>query len=179
MAESYGLMARFDTAEALVTAAKALQADGVTPIEAYTPYPVEGLAAIVSGGEHTRGVARASFVSAAVAGIATYGMQWYSATAGYPFVVGGKPLHGWPAFMPATLAMVLLFAVVGAWIGMAALNRLPQPYHPAFNVDAFARASSDGFFLLVARPAGEGAEHSEIDKRLRALHAARIDRVPL
>lgn len=181
MAESYGLIARFDTPEALLMAAQALDADGVKTLEAFTPYPVAGLAGFVAGGKRTRGVAITSFVSAAVAGIGTYVMQWYSAVFAYPFVVGGKPLHGWPAFMPATFAMVLLFAVLGAWVAMAALNRFPQPYHPAFNVAEFARASSDGFFLLVAGPTGPtgaDARNSEVEKRLRDLGAAHIEQVP-
>lgn len=176
MADSYGVMARFESADALVAAVKTLRADGMPGITAYAPYPVEGLAEPAGG--HGRGVAITSFVSAAVAGVATYGMQWYSAVLGYPFVVGGKPLGGWPAFMPATFAMVLLFAVIGAWLGMAAFNRFPQPYHPAFNVASFGRASSDGFFVLVAHPAGEDKRHGEIEKRLRDLGAASVDEVP-
>lgn len=177
--EAYGVMARFESAEGLLMAAKTLRADGVMQVEAYAPYPVEGLAEFVGRPERaSRGVAITSFVSAAVAGIATYAMQWYSATYAYPFVVGGKPLDGWAPFMPATVAMVLLFAVIGAWLGMAALNRLPKPYHPAFNVAEFAKASSDGFFLLVSHPADREKNNGEIEKRLRDLGAASIDEVP-
>jgi len=176
---AYGVMARFETAERLVMAARTLHADGVAQLEAYTPYPIEGLAEFVGPARASRGVAIASFVSAAVAGIATYGMQWYSATFAYPFVVGGKPLDGWPAFMPATLAMVLLFAVLGAWLGMAALNRFPKPYHPAFNVAEFATASSDGFFLIVSHPEDrQEDDDGELEKRLRDLGAVQLDEVP-
>lgn len=177
MAESaYGVLARFATADDLLAAVKALRADGMPGIEAYSPYPVEGLADTLGAG--SRGVALWSLASAALAGIGTYVMQWYAAVIDYPFVVGGKPLNSWPAFIPPTVSMVLLFAVIGACLGMTIGNRLPQPYHPAFNVDAFADASDDGFFLLVAHP-GEGDEtHSEIGKRLRDLKATLVTEVP-
>jgi len=177
MAESaYGLIARFETADDLLAAVKALRADGMLGIQAYSPYPVAGLADELDAG--SRGVALWSLISATLAGIATYVMQWYAAVIDYPYVVGGKPLNAWPAFIPPTVSMVLLFAVLGAVIGMAVGNRLPQPYHPAFNVDEFARASDDGFFLLVTHPAQGDDKHSELGKRLHDLKATSIVEVP-
>lgn len=177
MTESaYGLLARFETADDLLTAAKALRADGMPGIQAYSPYPVPGLATELNAG--SRGVALWSLGSATLAGIATYVMQWYAAVIDYPFVVGGKPLNAWPAFIPPAVSMVLLFAVLGAFIGMVVGNRLPQPYHPAFNVDEFARASDDGFFLIVAHPAEGDDKPNEISKRLRDLKAASVVEVP-
>lgn len=180
MAEpAYGLLARFDSVQALVAAARALRADGVAGLEAYAPYPVAGLADEVGGS--SRGVALSALIGGATAGVLTYLMQWYSAVYAYPFVVGGKPLGGWPAFMPATAAMVLLFAVLGAWIGMAVGNRLPRLYHPVFNIDAFAQASTDGFFLLVADAGDDSQDDSQnarVEQRLQELGAASIDVVP-
>lgn len=177
MAESpYGVLARFASADDLLAAAKALRADGAPHLEAYSPYPVEGLADTLGVG--SRGVALWSLASATLAGIGTFVMQWYAAVIDYPFVVGGKPLNSWPAFIPPTVAMVLLFAVLGACLGMTIGNRLPQLYHPAFNIADFADASDDGFFLLVAHQ-GEGDEtRSEIGKRLRDLKAMIVTEVP-
>lgn len=171
----YGLLARFDTPEALVAAVKALRKDGVEQVEAFAPYPVEGLAE--SLGFRSRRVFVASFVAAVVGGVLTYFMQWYSAVISYPFVSGGKALHSWPAFIPATFAVLILMTVWGAVFAMMAGNRFPQPYHPAFNVPAFVRASDDGFFLLVAATAPD-YEHDRMSQRLLALGAVAFDEVP-
>jgi hypothetical protein len=76
-------------------------------------------------------------------------MQYLIHAVALPINIGGRPLNSWPAFVPVTFELSVLFAALFILAALLALNGLPQPYHPVFNVPAFARASRDRFFLCV------------------------------
>ena len=143
----YGMMAEFDTPAALVEAAKRTYQAGYKRIDAYTPFPVEGLAEEI--GFHRDEVPLVVLIGGLVGGLTGYLMQYWMSAVAYPLNIGGKPYHSWPAFIVITFEMTILFAGISAVFGMLALNGLPMPYHPVFNVPRFTRASRDRFFLVV------------------------------
>jgi Alternative complex III, ActD subunit len=143
----YGIMAEFDSASDLVAAARKTHEAGYRKIDAYSPFPVEELAEAI--GFHTNRVARVTLIGGIAGGLTGYLMQYWMNAVNYPVVIGGKPPHSWPAFIPITFEMTILFGGISAVLGMLALNGLPMPYHPVFNVPRFAMATKDRFFLIV------------------------------
>lgn len=169
----YGVLARFDSADALSWSAAVVREAGYQGLDAFAPYPVPGL-------EHALGCRQSRLpLHALVVGVmvaaGAFLLQWYSSVVDYPIVVGGKPLNSWPAFLPVTFEAGILAAVVTAMVGMLVGNGLPQPYHPVFNHEGFERASDDGFFLLV--PVEQNGGIDEITSLLQSQGALEVREV--
>ncbi len=142
----YGLLAEFADEESLLAAATRVRSLGFQQVEAYSPYPIHGMAEVL--GIHGVRLPRIVLVGGIVGCATALAMQWYSATISYPLNVGGRPLASWPSFVPIAFELTILVAGIAAVLGMFALNGLPQPYHPVFNVPEFAKASRAWLFSL-------------------------------
>jgi hypothetical protein len=143
----YGLMAEFDDPTTLVAATQLAYREGYRRMDAYSPFPIEELHDAL-GIHHTR-LPLIVLVGGLFGCIGGYLMQYWISAMAYPLNVGGKPFHSWPAFVPVTFECTILVAALSAVLGMLALNGLPQPYHPVFNVPRFALASRNRFFLCI------------------------------
>ena len=143
----HGVMAEFDTGQALVDAARKTIAHGYSSVEAYTPVPIEELNDII---HRKRTVLPKLVLAAGIAGMATgFALQYWASVIEFPMNVGGRPEASWTTFIVPSYELTILFAALTAAIGMVVLSGLPQPYHPVFNVDRFSMASSDKFFLVI------------------------------
>jgi hypothetical protein len=143
----HGLMAEFDDPNALLAAANRAREAGYTRLDAYSPFPIEELHEAL-GFHHTK-LPLIVLLGGLTGCLAGFAMQYWMAAVDYPINVAGRPLNSWPMFIPVTFEMTVLFAALSAVVGMIALNGLPMPYHPVFNVPRFALASRDRFFLCI------------------------------
>ncbi|NJK80421.1 MAG: DUF3341 domain-containing protein [Chloroflexaceae bacterium] len=143
----YGLMAEFQSPEQLVHATEAAYKAGYRRMDAYSPFPIEE----VSEAMHFHDdLLRRIVLVAAISGLITaLVLQVLGSAIDYPLNIGGRPLLDWPAFIPITFELTILFSGFAAVISVVVLNGLPQPYHPVFNAPNFDRASIDRFFLCI------------------------------
>lgn len=143
----YGLMAEFSSGEEILRAAKSAYEHGFRKMEAFTPFPIEGLSENL--GQKKSLVPFFVLICGIGGGLGGYFMEWYANVVSYPLNIGGRPYNAWPMFIPITFELTILSAALAAIIAMIALNRLPEPHHPVFNAPEFERASTDKFFLCI------------------------------
>jgi Protein of unknown function (DUF3341) len=147
--ELYGLLGEFDTPKQLMDAARKVREAGYRRMDAYVPFPVEGLSEALGLGRKHNQVPLLTLIGGVGGGLTGFFFQLWVSAWSYPMNIAGRPLNSWPAFIPVTFELTVLGASTFAVFGMLALNKLPQPHHPLFNIARFKRASVDKFFLCV------------------------------
>jgi hypothetical protein len=170
----YGVMGEFETPEELIHAVGKVREAGYRRLDAYAPFPVEGLSEAL--GLKRNLVPMICLVGGLTGGLGGFFFQYWVNVMAYPLNIGGRPLNSWPAFIPVTFELTILGAAISAVFGMLALNRLPQPHHPVFNVHRFTHASTDRFFLCIE--SRDPKFHVEDTARLlQGLHAHHVTEV--
>jgi hypothetical protein len=143
----YGLVAEFTDDRDLVKAGRAAREFGYTKLDAYTPFPVHGI-------DDALGIPRSKLgwivTVAAAAGCASAVLLiWWTGAIDYPLSVGGKPLFAFEPSVPIMFELTILFSAFATVIGIFALNKLPQYYHPIFNFSCYEKATDDRFLLAI------------------------------
>ena len=143
----YGILAEFATPADLYHACERVRDAGFTRWDAHSPFPMHGLSKAMGLRRSPRPwiVLVMALTGAALGFI----LQWWVHTSAYPLVISGKPFFTWPAFIPITFEVAVLFGALGAVFGMFGLNRLPMHHHPLFKSKVFERASDDAFFISI------------------------------
>lgn len=143
----HALVAEFTHPDDVLAAARKARSSGYKNIEAYSPFPMHEMSDAI--GFKDQRVPWIVFLGGLTGAFCGFGLQYYVNVWDYPMNVGGRPLVSIPSFIPITFEATILFASLGAFVGMLAMNLLPQPYHPIFNTPNFERASQDRFFLAI------------------------------
>ena len=172
---NYGLMAEFDSPSAIIAAARRTYEVGYRRINAYSPFPIEGLSEAI--GYHRDYVALCTLIFGILGALGGFSLQYWTAAIAYPLNVGGRPLLSLPAFIPVTFECTVLLASFGAFVGNLLMSRLPQPYHPSFNAPNFVCVSQDRFFLCVKSddPKYSGAETRAFLEGLGAIEVSNVE----
>ncbi len=145
--KAFGLLARFKDAPAIHAACEKVRDAGYTKWDSHTPFPVHGLdRAMGLKASRLPWIVLTTGLSGAAGGML---LQYWVSVHAYALVISGKPLFSWPAFVPVTFELGVLFGALGAVFGMFALNRLPMLFHPLFSANSFAAATDDGFFISI------------------------------
>jgi hypothetical protein len=148
-----GFLAEFESATQLVDAANRTREAGYVDVDAYSPIPVEELHHAI-GFKATK-LPLAVLIGGLLGATGGFSLEYWISAIAYPINVGGKPFVSWPMFIPVTFECGILAAALTAVVGMFALNKLPQPYHPVFNNPRFAMASRNRFFLCIEATDGQ------------------------
>jgi len=169
------LIGEFETVDQLLHAAEQVRDAGYKKMDAYAPFPVEGLSEALGLGRNL--VPFLTLCGGLAGGLGGFGFEYWVNVISYPMNIAGRPLNSWPAFIPVTFELTVLGASLCAVFGMIALNGLPRPHHPVFNIQRFAeRASSDRFYISIE--ASDPKFHLEETARfLQSLHAQHVTEV--
>lgn len=143
----YGMVAEFKDEERILDAATRAHAEGYRRLDAFTPFPVHGMAEAIDFKDSI--LPWLIFLGGLSGAGGGFMLQVYCAMIDYPLNIGNRPLLSWPQFIPVTFECTILLASFAAVFGMIILNGLPRPHHPIFNARNFERASQDSFFLCI------------------------------
>jgi hypothetical protein len=168
-------LAEFEQPQELMQAARRAFEAGFRRMEAYTPFPLEGLPEAI--GFHTTRLPLIVLVGGLLGAAAGYALQYWVSVHQYPLNIGGRPLNSWPMFIPVTFECAVLGAALFCVLGMLALNGLPRPHHPLFDVPGFERASTDRFFLCIQAhdPKYDGQATREFLQELRPVKVSHVE----
>jgi hypothetical protein len=171
----YGLLAEFDSPTALVQATRSAYEAGYRRMDAYAPFPIEGLPEAL--GFHRTKMPMLILIGGIVGALSGFALQYYCAVISYPINVAGRPLNSWPSWIPVTFELTVLIASLTAVLGLLALCGLPMPYHPLFHVPRFSRATRDAFFLCI-ESADPRFDRTATKEFLSGLNPREVSEVP-
>ena len=168
----YSVLAEFGSSGELLRAAGKVRDAGYKKFDCHSPFPIHGMDAAM--GLRRSKVGYIAGICGLCGGAFAMWLQWWTSTVDYPLVISGKPLFSFPAYIVVTFGLTILFAALGAVIGMLHLNRLPQWFHGLFYSVRFKRFSDDAFFVSIDAD-DPGFDANEVQDFLESIGGRNIE----
>jgi mono/diheme cytochrome c family protein len=145
---TFAVVGLFENADALLRAVPSVRECGLGRVEAYTPYPIHGLASALRLRRSPLG--GMVLVMGILGALTAILFEWWANGIDYPTITGGKALFSWEAFVPIMFELTVAFATFTAGFGMLVLlNRLPLFAHPLLASQAMAAITRDRLALAI------------------------------
>ena len=151
-----GLVGVYDDVNAFMGAAAQVRDTGYTKWDCHTPYPVHGLDQAM--GLKPSPVPYICLTSGFVGASLAMLMQWWMDAKDYPIIVGGKAFFSWPAFVPITFELFVLFAATSIMVSLIVLCKLWRWHSPLYDADVMAEVTRDRFAVVL------GAEDKQFNE---------------
>lgn len=142
------VLAEFRDPETLQNAVVRVKQGRHLALDAFTPYPIEGLDQELAVGASR--IRYAMLAGGLIVAAFAFGLQWYSSVIDYPLNSGGRPLNSWQVFLLVPFEVGVFAAALCGVIAFLRSCGLPRLNHPVFEIPGFERATQDRFFLLAA-----------------------------
>jgi mono/diheme cytochrome c family protein len=145
---AFSVVGVFDSAQLLMKAIPLIKEKVQARLEAYTPYPVEGIDKLL--GLRKSPIGGMVLVMGVIGALSALGFELWTSGVDYPQMTAGKPYFSWEALIPIMFEVTVLFATFTAGLGMLLLlNRLPFFRHPMLQSKTLPLVTRDKFALAV------------------------------
>jgi mono/diheme cytochrome c family protein len=145
---AFSVVGVFDSAQSLMSAIPEIKGKVQGRLEAYTPYPVEGIDKLL--GLRKSPIGGMVLVMGIIGAVSALAFEMWTSGIDYPLMTAGKPYFSWEAFIPIMFEVMVLFATFTSGLGMLLLlNRLPFFRHPMQQSKTLPLVTRDKFALAV------------------------------
>ncbi|MGI9517387.1 MAG: DUF3341 domain-containing protein [Pirellulaceae bacterium] len=159
----------FETEEDILGMAEASRKRGLKIIDIFAPYAVHGLDR-AAGFRPSRLPIICFFLGLLGAALKVWFEFWTTAVS-WPINVGGKPWNSWPAFIPITFEVMVLFAGIGTVIAFLIASRL----YPGKQAKLAYPGVTDDRFAILLEEQDATFDVEEVTRLCRHFNATHVE----
>jgi hypothetical protein len=141
-----GVIGYFDNPDHLLHAMKSVREARYENFDAFSPYPIHGMDA--AQGIKRSPIPYITFIAGLTGGCCGFLLEYWTSAVDWPLIIGGKPFNSWPAFIPVTFELTILFAGLATAGSMILFNSLPNHRRKAFDPGL----TRDRFAIVIEAP---------------------------